>query len=484
LWWGECWIPAIIINPCEGIPDSLLDVASDSTQNNLPVWSSRLAFIFAAVGGAVGFANFWRFPFLVGENGGGIFVLVYIFWVAVLGIPIIIAELVLGRRGHGSPLASMRKLVREENSSHAWKLIGWFSIIIPFLALTFYSVIASWSLEYFSAAALNHFANYDAAKSTGAFERLLASPVRMFLWHSLFMAVTVTIVAFGVQRGLETAVKIMIPALLVILIALVIFAAFKGDFIAGFQFMFYPDISKLTLGIVFLALGQAFFSLSVGGGYLMTYSAYLPDTVSLPWASVSIGVIDLLIALLAGLAIFPIVFAFGLEVSSGPGLMFVTLPVAFGNMPGGVIVGSLFFLLLAFAAFTSTISMLEPAVAWIQENPKFSRVKASLGLGIVAWILGVVFILSFNVWKDIKPLAGVPFFEDRNLFGIVDLLVANLMLPLNALLIALFCGWVISESVAKKELALRSEKLFSAWLWIVRVLAPVAISLVLITSMK
>lgn len=452
-------------------------------QGELPLWSSRLTFIFAAVGGAVGFANFWRFPFLVGENGGGMFVLVYMFWVAVLGIPIIIAELILGRRGHASPVTSMRVLIKEQNSHVAWTLIGWLSICIPFLALTFYSVIASWSLEYFSAAASSRFTAYDAAASGAAFEQLLSSPLRMFMWHSLFMLVTVVIVAFGVKRGLETAVKIMIPSLLGILIFLSLFAAVKGDFMAGFRFMFYPDFSKLTLGVIFLALGQAFFSLSVGGGYLMTYSAYLPNSVSIPGASISIGVIDLIIALLAGMAIFPIVFAFGLEVSSGPGLMFVTLPVAFGNMSAGTIVGALFFLLLAFSAFTSTISMLEPAVFWLEEKARVSRVMATLGLGMAAWILGVVFILSFNIWKDVKPLAGVPFFENKNLFGIVDLLVANLMLPLNALLIALFCGWVISEKVTKSELAIKSNALYQTWLWIVRLLAPAAIALVLITSL-
>ena len=456
----------------------------EDNQNSFPVWSSRLAFIFAAVGGAVGFANFWRFPYLAGQNGGGVFVMVYIFWVAVLGIPIIIAELILGRRGHGSPVTSMRRLIKEENSHGAWNIIGWFSVSVPFLALTFYSVIASWSLDYFFAAVLGRFANYDATSSAAAYQQLLSSPVRMFYWHSLYMTITVVIVALGVKRGLETAVKIMIPALLIILIFLVAFAAVKGDFASGFRFMFYPDMSKLTLGVVFLALGQAFFSLSVGGGYLMTYSAYLPDNVSLPWASVSIGVIDLIIALLAGLAIFPIVFAFGLDVSSGAGLMFETLPVAFGNMSGGVFIGALFFLLLAFAAFTSTISMLEPAVSWLQETPQFSRAGATLGLGFLAWALGIVFILSFNVWKDVKPLQGLPFFDDKNLFGIVELIVANLMLPINALLIALFAGWIISASIAKKETGVRSNALFNTWLWIVRLLAPLAILLVLITSLQ
>ena len=231
----------------------------DDIPNASPVWSSRLAFIFAAVGGAVGFANFWRFPFLVGENGGGVFVLVYIFWVAVLGVPIIIAELIMGRRGHGSPIASMRKLINDENSYAAWKIIGWFSVTIPFLALTYYSVIASWSLDYFSAAAFERFNGYDASQSTSAFDQLLSSPVRMFLWHSLFMAITLIIVALGVNRGLETAVKIMIPSLLIILIFLVIFAVIKGNFEAGLQFMFYPDFSKLTLGVIFLPWARHLF---------------------------------------------------------------------------------------------------------------------------------------------------------------------------------------------------------------------------------
>ncbi len=457
---------------------------ASETQRLLPVWSSKMAFIFAAVGGAVGFANFWRFPFLAGENGGGVFVLVYIFWVAVLGVPIIIAELIIGRRGQGSPVSSMRNLISSEKLSSGWNLIGVFSILVPFLALTFYAVIASWSLDYFVAAAFGTFNGMNADSSAETFRKLLASPLRMFFWHSLFMFITTGIVAMGVKRGLERAVNIMIPSLLLILIFLVGFAAIKGDFSRALHFMFYPDFSQLTLGVVFLALGQAFFSLSVGGGYLMTYSAYLPKNVSLPQASLSIAIIDLLIALLAGLAIFPIVFAFGLDVNSGPGLMFETLPVAFGNMSAGFFVGALFFLLLSFAAFTSTISMLEPAVSWLEERPGISRLKATLGLGVLAWLLGIVFILSFNHWKDIKPLAALPLFHDKNLFGIIDLLVANLMLPLNALLIALFAGWMLSTTITRKELGASADFIYRCWLWTVRVLAPMAILVVLVVSLR
>ncbi|NKB36038.1 MAG: hypothetical protein GKR93_02560 [Gammaproteobacteria bacterium] len=267
----------------------------------------------------------------------------------------------------------MRHLISSEKLSRGWNLIGVFSILVPFLALTFYSVIASWSLDYFSAAAFGRFSGIDAGRSTEAFQTLLASPLRMFFWHSLFMLITTAIVALGVKRGLERAVNIMIPSLLAILIFLAGFAAIEGDFSRAFHFMFYPDFSQLTLGVIFLALGQAFFSLSVGGGYLMTYSAYLPENVSLPQASVSIALIDLLIALLAGLAIFPIVFAFGLDVNSGPGLMFETLPVAFGNMSAGIIVGH-----YSFYYFLS-LHLQAPLVCWSRLCPGWKNVRACPG---------------------------------------------------------------------------------------------------------
>lgn len=446
------------------------------------LWSSRMAFLLAAVGGAVGFANFWRFPFLAGQNGGSAFVLVYIGWVLVLGIPAIAAELILGRRGHLSPVASMRRLIQDEKCSRAWMTIGWLSIIGPFLALTYYSVIASWSLDYLALALAGAFEGWTADASTSAYRELLDSPMRLLLWHSLFMAGTVFIVARGVRLGLELANKIMMPSLFLILLFLAGFAAIRGDFAAGVSFLFKPDFSQLTLTGVFLALGQVFFSLSVGGGFLMTYSAYLPQNVSLPWASISIGAIDTLVALFAGLAIFPIVFAFGIEPNSGPGLMFETMPVAFGAIQGGAWIGGLFFLSLFFAAITSSISMLESPVCFLEEHPRLTRHRAALGLGAIAWFLGIAFILSFNEWKDFRPLHFIPLFSEKNLFGIMDQIVASLVLPLNGLLIALFAGWVLPVQVTRQELRLPRGWLYRLWLLSVRCIAPVAILLVLISA--
>jgi NSS family neurotransmitter:Na+ symporter len=448
------------------------------------LWSSRLAFILAAVGGAVGFANFWRFPSLAGENGGAAFILVYIGCVILIGIPIIAAELILGRRGGASPINSMRRLVADEGASRGWLLIGWLSIIGPFLALTYYSVVSSWTLDYLVQAVAGRFTRSDPARSQAAFAELLDSPQRLMWWHALFLALTGFIVARGVRRGLESANKLMMPALFVLLLALVGFAAVAGDFAAACRFMFTPDFSRITLPVAFLAMGQAFFSLSVGGGFLMTYSAYLPPGVSLPQAAAAIGVIDTLVAILAGLAIFPVVFAFGLAPNSGPGLMFETLPVAFGVMPAGALVGSAFFVLLLFAALTSSISMLEPLVSFAEEHRGWTRRKATLCAGALAWAIGVAFVLSFNVWSDVRPLAGIAVFADKNLFGIMDLLVASLILPSNGLLIALCAGWMLAAGVTRVELAFATELIFRLWLWIVRYFAPLAIAVVLTLALK
>lgn len=447
-------------------------------------WSSRAAFLFAAVGGAVGFANFWRFPFFAGQYGGGAFVLVYCAFVLMLGIPIVAAELMLGRRGRQSPVGGMRTLVRTTGSGRQWLVIGWLSILGPFCALTYYSVVASWSLDYMAEALIGGFAGVDSNGSREAYRDLLNSPLRLMFWHALYMLLTIVIVARGVRRGLEMAVKIMMPALFVLLLFLVGFAAVAGDFAAAAHFMFAPDFSKLTLPVLFVALGQAFYSLSVGGGYLMTYGAYLPDEVSLPWASASIGFIDMGVAIFAGLAIFPIVFAFGLEAGSGPGLMFETLPVAFGTMNGGALIGASFFLLLSFAGLTSSISMLEPLISWLEEHPTWTRARATVFFGGIAWLIGIVFVLSFNVWADVRPLAGLPLFTDMGLFRMMDLIVANLMLPINGLLIALFAGWVISVKASRAELAFGRDVIYRLWFWVVRYFAPLAVGTVLVISLK
>ncbi len=447
-------------------------------------WSSKPAFVLAAVGAAVGLGNIWRFPFIAGQNGGGAFVLVYIGFVLLLGIPIIAAELAMGRRGQQSAVVTMSKLAREENSSQGWQVIGWLSILIPILGLTYYSVVASWAIDYVFQSAAGSFRGLDGNGSLAFFDELLASPWRMIFWHSVYIGLTVFVVARGVRKGLERSVKIMMPALFVILLFMVGYAMFAADFKAGVEFLFSPDFSKLTVPVVLMALGQALFSLAVGVGALITYGAYLPKNISLPGASVIIGVVDTLVALLAGLAIFPLVLGYGLDPGEGPGLIFVTLPVAFGQMPAGALVGTLFFVLLTFAALSSSIGMLEPVVSWLEEHRGFKRPLMAGLAGFVAWLVGLSIVLSFNLWGDFRPLGMFSFFAKKNIFELMDFLVANIMLPLNALLIAVFAGWIMSRSSTLEELALPDGPLYVYWRFILRYVAPVAFGFIFYSSLN
>lgn len=447
-------------------------------------WSSRSAFLLAAVGAAVGLGNIWRFPYVAGENGGGAFVLIYIAFVLLLGIPIISAELAMGRRGHQSPVVGMSNLARQEGRHPAWQVIGWLSILVPLLGLTYYSVVAGWAVDYVFQAAMGSFRGFDGAQSSAFFGALQASPWRMFLWHSIYIGLTIFVVARGVRKGLERSVKIMMPALFVILLFMVGYALFTADFQAGLDFLFTPDFSKITIPTVLMALGQALFSLAVGVGAMMTYGAYLPQNISLPFAATVIGIVDTLVATLAGLAIFPLVLGYGLDPGEGPGLIFVTLPVAFGQMPGGAMVGTLFFVLLTFAALTSSIGMLEPVVSWLEEHRGFKRPVMALAAGLLAWLVGLAISLSFNLWGDFRPLGAFKFFADKTLFDCMDFLVANMLLPLNAFLIAVFAGWMMSRQSTMQELGLPDGARYKFWRFSLRYVAPLAFVLIFFSSLK
>ena len=345
-------------------------------------WSSRWAFILAATGSAVGLGNIWRFPYLTGENGGGAFLFIYVLCVLVVGIPIMMAEVLLGRRGRQAPMNTMRTLAREEGQSTWWQCIGWMGIMAGFLILTFYSVVAGWTLAYVVRAATGMFNGTTAEGSKAIFTALISDPERLLAWHTIFMALTIMIVARGVSGGLERTVRFLMPALFVILIVLVGYAMTTERFVDGLVYLFTPDFSKITAAGVFLALGQAFFSLGLGVGAIMSYGASLPQHTSIPQTSCIIAITDTGVAILAGMAIFPIVFTYALEPSEGPGLIFKTLPIAFGQMPLGQLVGTLFFVLLMFAALTSAISLLEPVVTWLVENHGMNRIMATGTSGV------------------------------------------------------------------------------------------------------
>ncbi|MFP4076954.1 MAG: sodium-dependent transporter [Halochromatium sp.] len=450
-----------------------------STTSMHGMWSSRLAFIFAATGSAVGLGNIWRFPYTAGESGGGAFVLIYLLCVAAIGVPIMIAEVMLGRRGRQSPINTMRALAVRQGAHPAWQLLGWMGILAGLLILSFYSVIAGWTLAYVFRAGSGQFAGIDGPGSEAIFSALTADPERLLAWHSIFMALVVMIVARGVASGLELAARVLMPALFVLLVIMVIYAAQAGDFGAGLGYLFTPDFDALSAhaGDALLnAMGQAFFSLSLGMGAIMIYGSYLSSQASIGTNVAIIAGIDTLVALLAGLAIFPIVFANGLEPSEGPGLIFLTLPVAFGQMPFGALFGVLFFLLLAFAAWTSAISLLEPVVAYLVENKGFSRVRASLLAGVAVWLLGIACLLSLNEWS------GFTLFE-MGILDLFDYLTANVLLPLGGILIAVFAGWILDEEVSRTELgASNGAWFYPLWRGLIRWVAPLCVILVFLNA--
>ena len=446
-------------------------------------WSSRLVFVLAATGSAVGLGNIWKFPHITGIYGGGAFVLVYLVCIALIGLPVMIAEILIGRRGGQSPIASMRELARQERRSSIWEIAGWMGVIGSFLILSFYSVIAGWAVVYVWYAVSGQFsvaaADPEQATATiGAiFDGLLASPISLIAWHTVFMVLTIFIVARGIKAGLERAVTIMMPALFVILIGLVAYAAFATDsFGQGMAFLFQPDFSKLSWEGVLVALGHAFLSLSLGMGIMVAYGSYLPRHISIPQASITVSILDTTVALLAGMAIFPIVFANGLEPGAGPGLVFVTLPIAFGEMPGGLVVGTLFFILLVFAALTSSISLLEPTVEFLEGRRGISRRQAAIGAGAVIWLVGFGSALSFNAW------AGVEVFG-KNIFDSLDFLTANIMLPITALLLALFAGWAMAASSTQDELEMADTTAYRLWRFAIRYISPICILIIFIYNL-
>jgi len=446
------------------------------------LWTSRLAFIMAAAGSAVGLGNIWKFPYITGENGGGAFVLVYLACIFLIGVPVLIAEIMLGRRGGQSPIATMRTLTQTEGTAKGWRIIGWNGVVASFLVLSFYAVIGGWALVYIGKAAVGMFVGADAEAIGGQFNNLLANPWELLLWHSVFMAIVVFIVARGIRSGLEKAVGILMPMLFLLLIVMVIYAMNSGSFGRAVEFMFSPDFSRLTTEGVLIALGHAAFTLSIGIGVLMAYGSYLPKNINIARTAMTIAVLDTGVALLAGLAIFPLVFANGLELGAGPGLIFVTLPLAFGQMGGGIIFGTLFFALLLVAAITSAISMLEPVVEWLEEHKGASRLKSALGGGIAVWFIGIGTVLSFNVWGEVYPLGFMGFFEGKTVFDLLDFLVSNVLMPLGGMAIALFAGWAVTRDGLAEDIGLQGGA-FNAFMLILKFVTPAGIATVFLYNL-
>lgn len=431
-------------------------------------WRNRWTFVLATAGSAIGLGNIWKFPYMTGVNGGSAFVLVYLVCIALVGIPLMMCEIMLGRRAQRNPVDAMAHLAKEAHASRQWRWVGLMGVLAGILILGFYSVIAGWVLDYIVRAADGAFRGIDGAAAQRQFETFLAKPLELILWHTLFLSVTMAVVARGLNAGLEKANIIMMPSLFAIVLVMVGYSMAVGNFAESARFMFTPNFSLVTPTAVLSALGHAFFTLSIGMGSVMVYGSYLGRQVSIARTTLYVALADTAVGLLAGLAIFALVFANGLKPAAGPGLIFQTLPIAFGAMPAGNLMGVLFFILVAFAAWTSAISLVEPAIAWITENSDLTRKQAAWLIGITDWLLGVAVALSFNRWSNVKPVAGL------NLFDLLDKLTTNIMLPLGGLAMALFAGRVMKTAHVAEELGLGTHA-YALWRFAIRYVFPLAI---------
>ena len=439
-------------------------------------WSSKWAFILAATGAAVGLGNVWRFPYMAGVNGGSAFVAIYLLCVVLIGLPIMVAEILIGRRGRRNPVDSLAVVAQDNGHSPRWGLLGWWGALALLLVLSFYSVVSGWCIAYLFRSVSGQFTHLNPTQIGHVWQRFLTNPWRLLGWHTLFMTLTMGVIVCGVQQGLERATKIMMPLLYVILIVLVIYAGTVGNFAQAAHFLFDFNLHKITTSVVISAMGHAFFSLALGAGAMLMYGAYVPKKVNITSAVTIVAGLDVLVAILSGLAIFPLVFAYHLAPASGPGLMFETLPIAFAHMNGGAFIGGLFFILLIFAAWTSSINLAEPLIAITMARLKVKRAVAALIIGLLAWLLGIGSLLSFNVWQHIK------FFHVFSVFDAATAIPTDIILPIGGLGFALFAGWIMKKRATRSELSLTRPFIYHAWRFLVRYVAPAGILIIFLGS--
>ena len=436
-----------------------------SADNTNPRWNRNWTFIMATAGAAVGLGNIWKFPYIAGENGGGAFVLMYLLCILLFGIPIMIAEVMLGKNGRENPVHAMLKHSRTVNAGKSWAFIGIMGVLAGIMILMYYSVVAGWALDYVYQSATGSYMNKPANEVAAGFGALFDDKERQLMWHSIFIVVTGVIVALGVTRGIGNAVDVLMPILFLLLISLLVYAYNNGNFQQGLEFLFNPDFSKLTPKSALIAMGHAFFTLSLGMGTVMVYGSYMPESASVPRAVLTVAFLDTLIALVAGMTIFPIVFASGLTPGSGPGLLFETLPTAFAGMQYGHLVGTAFFVLVAIAALSSMISLIEPAIAWLVKLG-VKRVIAAISLSLLCWAGGAASAYSGNV------------------FDTLDFVTSNIMLPLGGLLIAIFVGWRYGYTRTRKENSGMHSLVFNCLFITIRFIAPIGVAIVFFNGVQ
>ncbi|SHF68893.1 neurotransmitter:Na+ symporter, NSS family [Modicisalibacter ilicicola DSM 19980] len=438
-------------------------------------WSTRRAFILAVTGAAVGLGNIWRFPYMTGENGGAAFLVLYVVFVVALGLPVMMAEILIGRAGRRSPMQALAHLAREAGATPHWRWLGLFGGITVFFILSFYSVVSGWSIEYLIESVNGNFAGRSPQEIGSSFDAFLADPLRMTFNHTLFLLLTLSVVAAGVSGGLEKLNNLLMPLLYLLLLVLAIYAATTSGFGTAMAWLFSPDPSAITGSVVLNAMGHAFFTLALGACALMAYGAYMPDHQSLPRAVTAVAVLDVAVALLAGIAIFSVVFSQGMDPGEGPGLMFVTLPIAFSELPGGSLWLGIFFLLLLLATWTSSINLAEPMVATLQDAG-LKRGHATAVIGALVWGAGMLSVLSFST------MAEVHWIGEMNFFTLVTTVPTDIFLPVGGLLIAIFAAWVMSQETAMSALGVDARG-FRLWQTLVRFVSIPLVVVVLVSGL-
>ncbi len=438
------------------------------------VWSSRFGFLMACIGFAVGLGNIWRFPYITGENGGSAFVIVYLMCAVGIGVPILMAELMLGREGRLTPPAAMAAVAQQSERSRVWAGVGYLNLLTAFSILIAYTVVAGWVLYYLLTALVDGFAGTTAQSSQQHFDALLGNIPALITWTVAALGLAAAIIYAGVQKGIERAVTVMMPLLFFLLLGLAGYNLVSGGMEEAVRYLFSPDFSKLSPGMILAAVGQAFFSIGVAMAGMMMFGAYLPKDVSIAKSAFVIVLADTGVALLAGLVIFPMVFHNGLDPGGGTGLIFQTLPVAFAQMTGGAAVSVVFFLLLSVAAVTSVVGLCEPLAAWLSERFSWSRHRAVVLLVAITLAMSLVSVLSYNRWQDIN-LFGTP-------LGVaMDVLPNLLFLPLGGLLIALFVGYFVKPQISRAGLGIGAAP-FSVWLGLIRYVVVPAVVIILVTG--
>ncbi|HJL41056.1 MAG TPA: sodium-dependent transporter [Myxococcales bacterium LLY-WYZ-16_1] len=451
--------------------------------SNRDHWGSRFGFILAATGSAVGLGNIWKFPYITGTYGGGLFVLVYLVCIALVGVPVLIAEVIIGRAAQQSPVDAFEKLAHEGGNSRSWGSIGWLGVVAGFVILSFYSVVAGWAMHYTFLAGVNTFAGMDANSIAELFGSVFANGPLNIFWHTVVMGVTVSIVVGGVSGGIETAVRFLMPALLVLMAGLFIDGMLQPGFSEAVSFVFAPRGESMNAEGFLEALGHGFFTLSLGMGAMLTYGSYLQHDDDVPGACFAIAIMDTFVALAACMIIFPVIFTFGLDVSKGPGLVFVTIPVALRQLTGGPFLNFVFFALLFFAALSSAISLLEVVTSSAIDRLGWTRKKATLWVGVAIYLVGIPSALtgSTDVFgASFEAIFGKSFFDS------FDWLSSSVLLPLGGFFVAIYTGWVMPEDRRRAEFA-RGSKLgnqYPIWLFFIRWVSPVAILIVFLFTVE